>query len=429
MDRGHRRRGITLCLSAMLMLAGRSADAQRGRPREGRRPAAQSPARSGGDAATSATPGAGSANGPSATVAAEAREHFDRGLTLLNSQNPEGAYAEFQRSYSLNPRPSVLYNLAVTLQALHRYPEAARSIEQYLRDVPNLSPARRSEVEQVLAQLRVLVAHVRIHAEPAGATVRIDGASAGVAPLADPVAVGPGRHAVEIIVDGHTAAREEFTIASGETRELQIGTAATATTATTTTTASGNPNGLVTANPSHTCSLTVRGTPPGATIEVDGHAVEPNRAIEGGAGEHTVVVSANGFATWRGSIGLAAGDHRSVNVRLVESASGLSPAPFAVALVGTVLLGGGAVVTGVLTTNTYARFQTLYQDDPEIANVAAEGDVLRNVTNALFVATGVVAATTIVLLTQTRFTSAASSADFAIAPLPGGAAASLRLRF
>ena len=88
-----------------------------------------------------------------------------------------------------------------------------------------------------------------------------------------------------------------------------------------------------------------------------------------------------------------------------------------------------ATNTGVLTLRTHDEFNTLYQDDPRLRDVAARGEALRTTTNVLLVASGVLLAGTVVLATQTRFGSNAPTADISFAPIPGGAIAGFGTRF
>lgn len=355
---------------------------------------------------------------------AEARAHFDRGLTLLNAQNYEGALAEFERSYALNPRPSVLYNIAVTLQALHRYPEAARALERYLQEATNVQPARRAEIEQVLSQLRSLIARVNITVDPAGATVRVDGTVVGTAPLARPVEVGPGRHVIEAVVQGRPPVQEEFTIASGEERSIHLRVAPAEAQPSSTSVQPATES----APSAPSARLRVRVTPPDAVVELDGRPIAVGRVVETTAGSHSLVVRARGRATWRGIVGLEPDNQREVTVRLVE-VSGLPPGFFYAGIATTAALGLAAAVTGVLTLQARAEFDRLYQDDPELNEVVRRGETLRTVTNVLLVGAGVAAVGSVVLLTQTRFAPAVSTATLALAPVSGGAWGGVRVRF
>lgn len=361
---------------------------------------------------------------PAPAVVAEARAHFQRGLALLNARNYDGALAEFERSYALNPRPSVLYNIAVTLQALHRYPEAARALERYLQEATNVQPARRAEIEQVLSQLRSLIARVRVTVEPAGATVRLDGRAVGTAPLARPVEVGPGRHVIEAVVPGRPTAREEFTIASGEDRSvfLTVAPAGSQSSSTAAHSTTGPASSALTAR------LRVRVTPPNAMVELDGSPIAADRVIETAAGSHSIVVRAQGRATWQGTVRLEPDSQREVTVRLAEL-SGLPPGFFYAGVGTTAALGVAAAVTGVLTLQARAELDQTPQGDPSEQEVQARGETLRTVTNVLLVGAGVAAVGSIVLLTQTQFSPPVSTVNVSMAPVSGGAWGGVRVRF
>ncbi len=312
----------------------------------------------------------------SPAVATEARAHFDRGLTLLGAENYDGALAEFERSYALSPRPSVLYNMGVTLQSLRRYPDAVRALERYLREAGSIPAARRTEVDRVLGQLRSLIAHVTIDAQPAGATIRLDERAIGTAPLAQPVDVGPGSHHLEVWVGGAPVAREDFTIASGESRTVRIAGAPPV---------ASDPMSAGTVVVPAVTHPTVPTTPPDASTAVDNQASSRGDRPRGG----------------------------------------LSPAFFAAGAAVTGAAGIGAIVTGVLTLGARAEFETLYADDPRIVAVAQRGETLRTLTNVLLIGTGVFGVASIVLLTQTRFAPSRPRPTIAFDGSPYGAALQL----
>ncbi len=366
------------------------------------------------------------AQATSAAPGGDARLHFDRGVSLLNVQNFEGALAEFERSYAISPRPSVLLNIGVALQSLHRYPEAARTMEHYLRDAGTLSPARRAEVQNGIDQMRALFAHVRVDAQPAGATVRVDGIVAGTAPLAEPVEVGPGRHQIEVELNGQTVARQDVTIASGEERSIRIVGVENASTASGAP-SSSSPPPLIdrAARP----TLAIRGLPAGATLSVDGRTVDAGQPIVLPAGVHGLDVQASGFVSWRGDISLGPDDARVVTAHLAREAGGMRPVIFAAGMAATVAAGLGAVVTGALTLSTRAEFLSLYHDDPQAADVAARGAGLRTATNVLLVATGVLAIGTTIVLTQTRFRRTESTVSLSVAGRPDAAMATVLVHF
>ncbi len=77
-----------------------------------------------------------------------AREAFDAG-------EYEDALRRFRQAYELSPRPTLLYNIAATLDRLRRDQEAADALRAYLDALPDAPD--RTEVE---ARLRVLDATI-----------------------------------------------------------------------------------------------------------------------------------------------------------------------------------------------------------------------------------------------------------------------------
>jgi hypothetical protein len=342
---------------------------------------------------------------------AEAREHFDRGLALFQTNDFNGALAEFQAAYDLSHRATVLYNIGVTHQNLHHYPEAARAIEQYLREA-TISPERRAQVEAGLNDIRNFIAHVRLTGLPDGAQVTIDGENAGTAPFANPIAVGTGRHVIAAHLDGYRDAQETLLIAGGQEREvsLPLRSASEAVAAPTT--------------------LAVHGAPAGATIEIDGRVAVADQATPVSAGEHVIRVRASGTSPFESHVTVPAGAARIATVHI--GSGRMTPVPFAAAAGATVVSGVLMAIFGAMTQSTHAQFAMLTQEDPRATELSQAGTTQRTLTN-VFVATTAIfgAATVATAILFFRSSSAnASRIDIAAGPRPeGGAEGMVRVRF
>ncbi len=112
--------------------------------------------------------------GNASEAASEAKRRFEEGKALYRrAHDIEGARAKFAQAYSLEPRPEVLWNLAICeLEAGHAE-EAILHFRSYARD----PEARASLVEllpELLAKARANLGALRIVAPPEAA-VRIDG--------------------------------------------------------------------------------------------------------------------------------------------------------------------------------------------------------------------------------------------------------------
>jgi hypothetical protein len=148
----------------------------------------------------------------------EARAHFERAVGLFEAGDPRAALAEFERAYALSSRPSLLFNLAATHQALHEYPEAVDALQRFLAATEGQRTRQRTEAERVLRELQGLMARVHVACDPATATLTLDGRAAS----GDVLAVGPGRHVIEASAPGRVTQRVEVTVASGDEPSLRL---------------------------------------------------------------------------------------------------------------------------------------------------------------------------------------------------------------
>jgi tetratricopeptide (TPR) repeat protein len=162
---------------------------------------------------------------------AKAAEHF----SLAEAAEKRGDWAtaiyEYKAAHALKPHPSVLYNIAVNYEKLGDWDNAADYFQKYLDDSGDAPD--RAEVEARIAENRrkgdeqrraaprpgAGVGRLSVHANVAGATVRIDGQVVGVTPL--DIAVPAGAHRIDIEHPGHAPARRDVTVAAGGREEIR----------------------------------------------------------------------------------------------------------------------------------------------------------------------------------------------------------------
>ena len=63
---------------------------------------------------------------------------------------------------------------------------------------------------------------IRIVSSTTGASVTVDGQEVGVVPIADPIEVRAGEHALQISKRGYTSYNEEVRVRAGQTRDIEI---------------------------------------------------------------------------------------------------------------------------------------------------------------------------------------------------------------
>lgn len=325
---------------------------------------------------------------PTSAQVSEAQVRFDRGMELFNARNYEGALAEFLRSYELSGRAGMLFNIGLTYRALARYPEAARTIEDYLRSASDLTPGRRTEVETALQEIRNFIARLRVVLVPpvAQARVTLDGEALPATTPLDAISVGAGRHTIEVSAPGYETGRANVLVASGDEREVRVEL-------------TRRPDG---AHSENITRLAWNGVPTGAQARVDGTLVSVATPFELTPGSHRVELHAPGRVSWRGEVNVPAGVTRTLTPRLAET-RGLSPVWFIATASATGVFAITAAVFGALTLSTSDEFHTLTREDARAQELADRGTTFRTVTNitlGLAVAAGVASG---VVLWQTRF--------------------------
>jgi hypothetical protein len=148
----------------------------------------------------------------SASVRAEAREHFDRGLRLFNQQDNEGALAEFQRAYELVPHPMVLYNLGLVLSAAGRPIQAVEAFDKLIANPTGLDAGRLARAKDERARQAALIAEVTVTSSVEGATVEVDGFEVGKTPLAAPLRMAAGTHVVALAAAGYAPMQKQINV-------------------------------------------------------------------------------------------------------------------------------------------------------------------------------------------------------------------------
>jgi len=153
----------------------------------------------------------------------EARLHFDRAVELVDDGQLEGALVEFQRSYDLTQHFAVLYNIGQVLVSLARPVEAYDAYQRYLAAGGSLvPPLRRIEVEKEMARQKARIATLDVRGLPEGASLRVDGKEMGKAPLAAPLRVGVGKHAIVATAEGYAATTSEITVAGEDYKVVNL---------------------------------------------------------------------------------------------------------------------------------------------------------------------------------------------------------------
>jgi hypothetical protein len=304
----------------------------------------------------------------------EARVHFERGVTLHEHGDHEGAVRELQAAWSLSPRPSVLYNLGVAYRALRRDAEAWEALSHYLIVDPDVPSRTRREVEEAIQQLRASIAVVHFDGMPTGTRIRVAGRDCDTT---RGVALMPGTYRAELSAPEHLDTSIELTLTAGESRVLRV------------------PLSAATAAPSPPLEaprgrLSLLDVPDGGRISIDGTSAVGSGPFVIPSTNHRVRIEAPGYVPWEGMV--------SVNTETVLRASlAERRGDFArrwrwMGLGATGVLTVATVAFGASAIATHGAFLTRTADDPEVDALIARGrtfSIIADVCGGLAIASAV----------------------------------------
>jgi Tetratricopeptide repeat/PEGA domain len=151
-----------------------------------------------------------------------AREHFQRGLALVDAGRYEEAAIEFKRAYREDPHPRVLYNMGLAYAAIDDPVLALDALERYIATTTDPPEDRqRKRAEQLVSQLQERVAEVELTTAPIAATVHVDGRPISQSERGKLRLTG-GKHTLRVSHPDHQAQVREFELVGGEQTTLSV---------------------------------------------------------------------------------------------------------------------------------------------------------------------------------------------------------------
>jgi hypothetical protein len=152
---------------------------------------------------------------------AEAKRHFDAGVSLLKAENYTGAALSFEASLEVYPTKTALFNLANCYKALARYDEALAALFRLRRDFAGkLGAEMEAETAAIEKEIRNLVGTLKVEVDRPGAAVLVDGREMGTAPLSKTLLLAPGNYEVTARLAGAEFAVEKVRMLAG--KELTV---------------------------------------------------------------------------------------------------------------------------------------------------------------------------------------------------------------
>ncbi|MBK6516652.1 MAG: PEGA domain-containing protein [Polyangiaceae bacterium] len=134
-----------------------------------------------------------------------ARTRFKDGVAAYDAGRYEEARTAFEQAYTLSQSPAVLLNLGLAESKTNRCVAGGNHLLKFLREHKEITPEQRTAAAAGIEDCKKKVGLIAITVDAAGAEVSVDGASVGKSPVADPVFVEPGTHAVIATLSGRTA--------------------------------------------------------------------------------------------------------------------------------------------------------------------------------------------------------------------------------
>jgi hypothetical protein len=139
-----------------------------------------------------------------------------RGLELRRERRDAEALAEFRRAYAIDPAPRTLAQIALAEQALGRWVDAEADLRSALGAAADAwIAAHRQDLSAGLTAIQAHLGALVVEADVAGAELLVNGAHAGVLPLAGPLRVEAGTAVVEVRAEGYAPARRMTSVEPG----------------------------------------------------------------------------------------------------------------------------------------------------------------------------------------------------------------------
>ena len=184
---------------------------------------------------------------PAPSARAEAKERLDHGLYLMENGAYAAALGEFEKAQELAPSRLFLYHIALAYVAMDKLVDALESLDEVLSAdgtlkseyVERAKAAKEQLLQRKIGELDVKVnvpSASKVQGEPGGeappppqvkAAIEVDGERVGETPLAAPLKVAAGEHAIAVIAPGHVPVRQTFAVAAQGRAELTFDLKAT----------------------------------------------------------------------------------------------------------------------------------------------------------------------------------------------------------
>jgi hypothetical protein len=211
-----------------------------------------------------------------------------------------GALEQYRAALAQGGDPRIHYNVAQTLTALERYPEALLEYQAFLSEAPagTLTAAQQEKFFALLDELKAKITRLDLRCTVPGARVLVRDKALGTTPLEGPVSVNAGPAKIEVIAEGFKPFVATVALRGGTTQAVEV------------------PLERI----DFSGTLSVHSNVPEGRTLVDGtdRGATP-LVLRVDRGTHTVVVQASGYVEQRETVSVDAGGRREVSFTMRRS--------------------------------------------------------------------------------------------------------------
>lgn len=320
---------------------------------------------------------------PADAQKAKAKKEFDKGVAAMDAHDYKVALVHFQSAYDAAPHWAVLGHIGNCHTKLNDPVNAIKAYERFLKDGgEDIDAEQRAAARQSLEDQRKKVGVLHLLVKPKESTVSIDGESYGSPPY-DEILLKAGPHHI-IVVRGEDEIEQDFNIDAGKEKTMKIYPKDDTVAAIVAPVPAPEPAPTPKTGPSLVEDdaapymdtapepktspkpepaepappaegvIKVAANVEGATVELDGAAVGAapfEQTVL--AGEHQVVVTAEGYLPYTTTVTVDGGMASAVDVSLVSETE--KPSRTNAGFIASSVVAGVGLVTGIIGWGVYGK--------------------------------------------------------------------------
>jgi hypothetical protein len=272
----------------------------------------------------------------------------------FDGRNYASALEQYEAALKSGGDPRLHYNVAQTLTALERYPEALVAYQTFLAQAPagTLNAAQQERFFALLDELKTRIARVEVTCPVPGARVLIRDRVVGTTPLSGPIAVNAGPAKIEVLADGFKPVSMQVNLAGGGTQAVDVPLSERI-----------DSKGV----------LSIGSTVGGTRILVDGvDSGETPSTLRVEHGAHVLLAKAPGYVSEEETVVVETGARKDVRFALRHAPDyTLGYVGFGIGAVGL----AAGVATGVLAFTTFNTAKTECDTSAKVCGPAGQPDL------------------------------------------------------